>query len=106
MKSLTVFLVLPFVVLSVSPAAQAYHPSTNSHFSNRPADAHDTQSIEGWINKLDIARNRIVVMDANGVEKQIWLRPGIISDFKIRDKVSVKTWPGSRQANTITKISG
>ena len=104
MKKFPVFLALLIAFFAFSPAVLAYFPPSDAHFANRTGDSHDSNSIEGWIVKMDIQTSRLFIMDASGVEKQILLKPGIISDFRIKDKVRIKAWPGTREANTIEKI--
>ena len=103
MKTLSAFLAVSALIVFAPGAASAYAPA-EAHFANRPGDAHGSNQIEGWIDRIDVQKHELTIIDASGVERRIRVKQGMAGQFRMNDKVRVKTWPGSRLAKMIERL--
>src|SRR5689334_171791 len=61
----------------------------------------DPRELEGEIIRVDYPESMIVVRDANGRERKVWLKQGMINNYKVDDYVKIYLMADMKEAKTI-----
>jgi hypothetical protein len=94
------------IILALSPlsSASAAYQSFDYAAGLSPTEKVDKTQLEGWIVKVDYRQSTFRMLDPRGFERTVTVKPGIIGDYRIGDRVKVSLTPGRPWANVIEKL--